>query len=44
VKLGFAGPAEIPIHRQEVHERLMQEQAAQRSPERGPCLAESLAG
>lgn len=44
VKLGFAGPAEIPIHRQEVHERLMQEQAAQRSPERGRCLAESLAG
>jgi hypothetical protein len=27
-----------------VHERLMQEQAAQRSPERGRCLAESLAG
>ncbi|HEV7222008.1 MAG TPA: carbon storage regulator CsrA [Pirellulales bacterium] len=44
VKLGFAGPAEVPIHRQEVYERLMQERAAQRSPEREPWLAESLAG
>jgi sRNA-binding carbon storage regulator CsrA len=44
VKLGFAGPAEVPIHRQEVHERLVQEQAAQRSPEPGRWLAESLAG
>ncbi|HUY87692.1 MAG TPA: carbon storage regulator [Pirellulales bacterium] len=25
VKLGFAGPAEVPIHRQEVFERLQQE-------------------
>ena len=44
VKLGFAGPAEVPIHRQEVYERLMQEQTPQRSPERQSCLAESLAG
>ena len=22
VKLGFAGPAEVPIHREEVHQRL----------------------
>ena len=29
VKLGFDGPAEIPIHRQEVFERLMQEPQAQ---------------
>jgi carbon storage regulator len=25
VKLGFAGPAEVPIHRQEVYERLQSE-------------------
>ena len=28
VKLGFEGPAEVPIHRQEVYERLRLEQAA----------------
>lgn len=25
VRLGFDGPAEVPIHRQEVHQRLEQE-------------------
>ncbi|HVA50682.1 MAG TPA: carbon storage regulator [Pirellulales bacterium] len=30
VKLGFEGPSEIPVHRQEVHERLRQEQNAWR--------------
>lgn len=29
VKLGFAGPAEVPIHRQEVFERLQQERLAE---------------
>lgn len=29
VKLGFNGPAEIPIHRQEVFERLTQETLSQ---------------
>lgn len=28
VKLGFAGPAEVPVHRKEVHERLRQESDA----------------
>ena len=27
VKLGFEGPAEVPIHRQEVHERVQREHA-----------------
>jgi carbon storage regulator len=29
VRLGFTGPAEVPIHREEVFRRLEQEQAAQ---------------
>ena len=37
VKLGFEGPAEVPIHRQEVHERLRLEQAAWH--EEGAALA-----
>ena len=32
VKLGFAGPAEVPIHRQEVFERLQQESQANTRP------------
>lgn len=45
VKLGFAGPAEVPIHRQEVFERLQQEQQLDANC-RGPqaCLAASAGG
>lgn len=32
VKLGFAGPAEVPIHRQEVFERLQQESRVSSRP------------
>lgn len=32
VKLGFAGPAEVPIHRQEVFERLQQESQTNAHP------------
>lgn len=32
VKLGFAGPAEVPIHRQEVFERLQQESQTNARP------------
>lgn len=40
VKLGFAGPAEVPIHRQEVFERLQQEsQANARAADPEACLA-----
>lgn len=39
VKLGFSGPAEVPVHRQEVYERLMSERRAQEgSVEIGPGL------
>lgn len=27
VKLGFTGPAQVPVHRKEVHDRLLQEGA-----------------
>ncbi len=40
VKLGFAGPAEVPIHRQEVFERLQQESRVNSRPaDHGACLA-----
>lgn len=29
VRLGFAGPADVPIHRQEVYERLLAERQLQ---------------
>jgi carbon storage regulator len=39
VKLGFSGPAEVPVHRQEVYERLIRERCAQEgSAEIGPAL------
>lgn len=39
VKLGFAGPAEVPIHRQEVFERLRQErQPSAASADAEACL------
>ena len=39
VKLGFSGPAEVPVHRQEVYERLMRERHDQEgSAEIGPAL------
>jgi carbon storage regulator len=37
VKLGFAGPAETPIHRQEVFERLRRE----RQPGSAPAASET---
>ena len=45
VKLGFAGPAEVPIHRQEVFERLEQERHASVLPaDAATCLAAAAAG
>ncbi len=44
VKLGFAGPAEVPIHRQEVFERLQQERQVDARPtDSGACLAAAAA-
>jgi carbon storage regulator len=44
VKLGFAGPAEVPIHRQEVFERLRQERQENARPtDPGACLASAAA-
>lgn len=31
VRLGFAGPADVPIHRQEVYDRLLAERQDQRA-------------
>jgi carbon storage regulator len=39
VRLGFTGPAEVPIHREEVFRRLEEEQAERdRLAEVCPCL------
>ena len=39
VKLGFTGPADVPIHRQEVHDRLCHEQAAWHQEEAALAVA-----
>ena len=39
VKLGFTGPAEVPIHRREVFERLEQERRLAADCGAQPCLA-----
>lgn len=43
VKLGFEGPAEIPIHRQEVFQRLTDPLSSDRSTQSERSLAPSLA-
>ncbi len=39
VRLGFTGPAEVPIHREEVYRRVEEEQAQQKLlSENCPCI------
>jgi len=35
VRLGFTGPQEVPIHREEVFQRVIQEQNAEQNASRG---------
>lgn len=45
VKLGFAGPADVPIHRQEVFERLQQERhSSALRADAAECLAAAASG
>jgi carbon storage regulator len=32
VRLGFEGPADVPIHREEVHQRIVRELAGENTP------------